>query len=101
MADFTIKRGDTAPALIIECVGADLSLAAAVRVIGARSGNKVIDHVGSGDDQGLITYLWDAADTAQTGLIEMEVEVTWPDGRIQTFPSGERYLTVLVTADLA
>lgn len=37
---------------------------------------------------GEITYSWGTADTSLAGDFEAEVEVTWNDGKTETFPSG-------------
>lgn len=37
----------------------------------------------------VVTMLWQATDTDTVGRIEVEVEVTWPVGKPQTFRCGE------------
>jgi hypothetical protein len=49
---------------------------------------------------GTVQYAWVAADTDTTGTYLAEFEVTWSDGRTETFPSGD-YIVVKVRADLA
>jgi hypothetical protein len=40
-----------------------------------------------------------AGDTAAIGKIEVEIQVTWADGGVQTFPASG-YLTIDVIRDL-
>lgn len=98
-----IKRGDTAPALTLVCEldgqPADLS-GATVRVIGKQGGGHTIDTTVSGNAQGEVVYQWLPADTETVGTYQFEVEVTWPDERVQTFPA-HRQAVVYVVSDLA
>lgn len=99
----SLKRGDLEPPLEILCtddeVPVDLSLAASIRVIGARSGIKVIDQSASGSSAGVVLYNWQAGDTDLEGVIDLEVEVTWAGNRKQTFPANS-YLSVRIIPDL-
>lgn len=101
----TRKRGDTAPALVITClddnVAVDLTTATSMRLVGTRDGGTTIaiDAAVTGNAQGVVTYDLDAADTETTGTLRLEVEVTWPDGRKQSFPASG-YLTLRVEPDL-
>lgn len=103
MAIMYIKRGDTAPSLQSTLTDngetLDLTSATAIRVIGAQGGAVLFDRTAAGDDSGVVTMPWDAADTATIGVIFVEWEVTWPNGTIQTFPAGG-YQRVSVTRDL-
>ena len=49
-----------------------------------------------------ITHTWQPSetDTATYPGMRVEVEATWPDGSIQTFPPSG-YLSVVITPDLA
>ena len=96
MADFTIKRNDTAPALgPFTLRDAD---GAAVNLTGTTSRKLTVRTTGgavlfSAPCQtidlatGRLSYQWSAANTATAGQYEWEVEVTWGDGRKQTFPT--------------
>lgn len=93
---------DTLPALTITCTdngaAVDLSTATSIKVIGTRAdtGATVFSRAVTGTAQGVVTMTWLAADTANVGEIQVEVEVTWPTG-VQTFrPSNN----VQIVADL-
>ncbi len=101
----TIKRGDTKPDLVIGLtdngLAVDLSTAVAVRVIAQRGGATLfIDTAPTlAALTGVVTHLWTATQTAAVGRIFIEVEVTWGDNSVQTFPD-RGYLTVDVVPDL-
>lgn len=94
-----INQGDTGPDLIADLSGlagpADLTAATEVRVKGYQSNVEVIDRVVTGTNQGVVTMVWEAGDTAVAAPIGFKWEVTWPDGKVQTFPaSGLAWVTV-------
>lgn len=106
----TLKRGDTQPVLRIALTDGitglpvDLSAAVGIRVIGTRNTAALFDRApdpyGPGEQvAGIVTMSWHAADTETTGVIEIEVEVTWVDTTIHTFP-GSGSLRVQVEPDL-
>jgi|SRR5690349_7148688 len=103
MTLMTIKQHDTAPPLQVECTDAgtpvDLTGASSVKVVGSRDGQAVFSEVTTGDAQGVVTRPWADGDTDTTGILLVEVEVTWPGGGVETFPPNG-YLTVLITPDL-
>lgn len=99
-----IKRGDRRPGVTITCKNgsapADLTLAAQLRLIGSLGGVVIIDRPVTGSVDGeVVVDTWEVADTADPGRLELEVEATWADGTIQTFP-GDRYLEVDIIPDL-
>lgn len=63
----------------------DLTVATSVRVIGIKDGVILINRTVTGTAEGVVTMQWQAADTAKVGRIEVEVEVTWPGSKPQTF----------------
>lgn len=100
-----IKRGDTAPPLTLTLTdgGTPVDLTGAtVRVIALdRVGATVIDDdTLSGSDVGVVVRPWQSADTATARQLTVEVEVTWPDTTVQTFPAAGT-LTVRIVPDLA
>lgn len=49
---------------------------------------------------GEVTYNWGTADTNTVGAYESEVEITWNDGKVETFPN-QGYWDVDVNDDIA
>lgn len=49
---------------------------------------------------GEVTYPWASADTDTSGNYVAEVEVTWSDGKVETFPNNG-YFEITVTDDIA
>lgn len=86
-------RGDKKPDLVITCSdnGAVVNLTAAtsIRLIGVSNGVVVIDAAVSGTATGVVTYVWQTVDTATVRTIKVEVEVTWPGAKKQTFRPGD------------
>ena len=101
MADFNIKQGDTRPALLAQLYedSSEVDL----------TGATVKFHMGTSIDApatireaatGKVKYQWAAGDTDTGGLFDFEFEVTFPDGRIETFPN-DKHNTVLIYEALA
>lgn len=69
--------------------GVDATEAALVRVIGKRGSVEVFDAeadtVTVDGLTSIVTHAWGAGETDTAGWIAVEVEVTWPDGKLQTF----------------
>ncbi len=92
-----IKRGDLLPALTATLTDTptggvttpvNLTTATSIRVIGRRAGavTNLFDRAATGTSGGVVTMQWQAADTAVAGRIWVELEVTWPGAKPQTFP---------------
>lgn len=98
-----MKRGDTAPALraTITDNGSPVDLTpATVKVIGKRNGVAVFNRAATTKtNQGVVTMDWTPTDTALPGLIAVEIEATWANGTVQSYPASG-YLGVLVDPDL-
>lgn len=111
MTDFYIKQGDTAPALagvLVDDAGAAVDIAGAslrLTMAPVGGGTAVIDAAlaTNGQDAGGATgawsYAWQATDTAAPGYFNVEVEVTYDDGSVETFPN-DGYLVVRITPEL-
>ena len=122
MADFTLKRGDTKPALAVQLtdtVGAvttpiDLTAATTVKLImrnqsappgsspAVNSACSFVDRA-----QGRISYQWGPANTSSAGLFNTEFQITWNDGGIETVPNdaipannGLPYYVIEIKEDL-
>jgi hypothetical protein len=101
---FYIKRNDTSPSIKYQLdPKADLTGASVVFNMRGSSGPPIVSRaaatvVGNAAD-GVVSYAWAAVNTAKSGLYRGEFEVTYADGRIETFPNNG-YIQVLVTDDL-
>lgn len=100
-------RGDLKPDLELTLTDGkpatpvDLTGATAIRVIGRKNSAVLFDRAPtelSGAAEGVVVMEWQPADTAETGRVYVEVEVTWPGGKPQTFRSGS---VVDINADYA
>lgn len=107
LADFTIKAHDTWPPIhialtdadgAVDLTGADVKILLKVMPSGSTLIEGVCDIVGS-PANGLVKYDWDPADTAVVNTYSGEIEVTWSDATITTFPN-DAYFSVEVKADL-
>ncbi len=96
------KAGDSAPDLVIDLTGddgpADLTTAVGIRILGTRKGITTIDRTVTGTTEGRVSMAWQPGD-ATVGVTGFEVEVTWPGGKVQTFPN-RGLLWVRFTPDL-
>ena len=107
MTTFNIKRNDTSP--IIRRILKD-SAGAAIDFTGGTvrfhmnelDGTNVVDSAATANDAsaGDVQYAWQAADTANVGLFNIEWEVTYADSSIETFPN-DSHETVSIFEDLA
>jgi hypothetical protein len=111
----TVKQHDLYPPLEVYCtngvdsdtgepVPVDLTTATAVKVIAWRSNVLLFNRsvgVPTGPDAlaGKVTMAWQAADVDTWADLYVEVEVTWPGAKPQTFPP-EGWLVVHVVPDL-
>ena len=101
-----IKRGDNLPGATITCLNgrrpAPIDTASSARLLGRVGSTLIIDRPiptplpANGQ---IVIDSWEDGDTDTVGTLELEVEVTWDDGLIQTFPGGS-YLELEIVADL-
>ena len=104
MLKFTIKRGDTSPALRFALLPESVSLAGAtVRFqMRARGGGTLIDRpaeILTVFEPAVVAHLWQPGETDQPGRYEAEFRVTYLDGRTETFPNLG-FIEVFVTKDV-
>ncbi len=111
---FTIKQFDTRPFFVVILkddfgepteAGVDLSTATgAVFNMREHGGTTIKVNRGAGTitngTAGEVTYKWGTVDLDTAGTYDAEVEVTWNDGKVETFPS-DSYWEVIVTDDIA
>ena len=89
---FTMKKGDTAPALRyrLEPSTIDLTGATVVFNMKASGGTAVVTRgaavIVTATKTPTVEYQWSAGDTATSGTYNAEFEVTYSDGTIETFP---------------
>jgi hypothetical protein len=111
---FIIKRNDTSPVLDARLTSETLT---AVQLLGATvvfnmrnnvSGAVVINRAPVtvvDANAGLVRYEWDEGDTSQVGQHVAEFEVTFADGRVETFPKSDKaasnFIAIVVTEDVA
>jgi hypothetical protein len=109
---FKIKNGDTAPAYVVDLQDDVDTTPAAINLTSATSVTlKMREHGTTGapvlDEpmtittaaSGRCTYEWQTGDTDNTGTYDVEFEILWNDGTIETVPN-DGYLTVEITDDL-
>ena len=104
---FYIKQNDTSPNLRAILKDGDevaINLTDAtinfhMRTVGGETA--VVDAAASivSAENGILQYLWDAADTATVGSYQAEFEVTFAGGKIETFPHNG-YIRVEITDDI-
>lgn len=103
MDNFTIKRGDTSPAIRYAISPATITLAgASVRFQMRRSGGAtLIDAPASivSASPPVVEYEWFAGDTSEEGEFEAEFRVVYSDGSVETFPN-EGFIPVLISPDV-
>jgi hypothetical protein len=90
----SMTQGDLKPDLVVALsdedehgnqLTVDLTRATTVTVVAYRDGTEVFRRpAASVTAQGIVVLAWEAGDTATAGVIDVEVEVGWPDGP-QTF----------------
>jgi hypothetical protein len=103
---FYIKRGDTL--FFLEYVldgptGLDLTGAAVLFKMRARNGALVFSRAGTvavATGTPTVAYAWQAGDTATAGLFEGEFEITFPGGRIKTFPDPG-FIPIRISEDIS
>lgn len=108
ISDFYIKEGDTKPAFAGFCVGEDgarpnLTSAAVLLKIRNRDTGAVALSAAMTVVDGAnasVSYAWQTADTAAAYEGQAEVEVTFQDGSVETFPNNST-INVHITKDVS
>lgn len=115
---FTIKQGDTRPAYVVDLIDdyklptekpLNLTSATTVYFIMRAQGASVAPKVRTAMTvvdaaQGRVQHTWAVSDTDTIGQFDVEFEINWSDGGIETVPNGhggeDPFLVVNVTPDL-
>jgi hypothetical protein len=108
MSTFTVKRGDTAPQFRACCLDdatpVNLSAATGVRFLMRKSGSStgiaatmIVENQTTAT--GWVHRAWGTTDLATAGDYRAEVEVTWSDSTVQTFPA-DGWVDITVEEDL-
>lgn len=109
MPDFSLKSGDTSPALTITCTYSDgtvQDLTGATITFAMRYPNgllKVADAAGIGVGtltNGVAQYVWATGDTDTPGIFQGEFHVTLASGKKVSFPDGD-YLEIAILPRVA
>ena len=107
METFYIKRGDTSPAIRYALSPATVDLTGAtvqfqMRARRPRGGPPVIDAaavVVTATGTPTVEYQWQDGETANAGEYQAEFEVTYTNGKIETFPNDE-FILVKIAEDI-
>jgi len=107
LLNFYIKQNDSSPTIRATLKGADgaslnLSGATVSFFMKRDSGDTVIQ--GAADlfdpSQGIVQYEWVSGDTAIAGSYGAEFEITYADGKVETFPNSGK-IQVNITPKLS
>ena len=106
--DFKIKRNDTRPAIeaTISASASDtittveFHMASSDGTLKVAAGSGTIVQQASSTQAAKVKYQWQTGDTDTDGKYNAEFEVTFSDGRVETYPN-EGFLKVQVGPDLA
>ena len=103
--NFSIKRGDTSPAIQFALAPASVNLVLADVQFQMRprgGGDTVIDAPALvvSETPPVVGYAWQAADTETAGWYEAEFRVTYFDGTVETFPNAA-FINVFINGDVA
>lgn len=104
---FSLKQDDTAPALRFRLFPRSVDLTGATVIFNMKSRddgtvkvNRASAEIVSATGQPEVQYEWSAGDTDTVGSFHGEFEVTYADGSVETFPSGE-FIRIKIGEDIA
>ncbi len=105
---FYIKQNDTAPIILVTLkdgndAAVDLTAATAIfkmRAVGQSTVKTSAAAIIHDADAGQVRYEWAAADTDTIGSYEAEFQITFVDGKIETFPNSD-FIRITITDDIS
>lgn len=105
--NFYIKQNDTSPTIRATLKGAgnatlNLSGASVYFRMKRSSGDTLIEGAAEIFDptEGTVQYAWEAGDTSVAGTYKAEFELTYSDGKVETFPNlGSISITITPEID--
>ncbi len=105
---FYIKQNDTAPIILVSLKDGNdavVSLTGAsaifkMRPVGQSTVKTNAAAIIHNADSGQVRYEWVAADTDTIGSYEAEFQVTFSDGKIETFPNSD-FIRITITDDIS
>lgn len=105
---FYIKQNDTAPILLVSLkdgndAAVDLTGATVtfkMRPVAQTTVKTDAAAIIHNADGGQVRYEWVAADTNTVGSYEAEFQVTFVDGKIETFPNSD-FIRITITDDIS
>lgn len=109
---FLIKRNDTSPVIEAQLKGSDLqpvSLFGATVLfkMGTTDGTPLVESGAAtivDAETGIVRYSWLEGDTGEAGTHRGEFEVTFIDGRVETFPKSQsvakNFIRIVIPEDV-
>jgi hypothetical protein len=105
---FYIKQNDTAPIILVTLkdgndAAVDLTAATAMfkmRAVGQTAVKTSAAAIIHDADGGQVRYEWVAADTDTIGSYEAEFQITFVDGKVETFPNSD-FIRITITDDIS
>lgn len=104
---FRIKTNDTSPSLVVsltDYAGSKVNLTGAtaqfhMKKYGASTLKVDAAATVTSASNGQVTYDWSASDTDTAGTYYGEIEITYSDSKVETFPNNG-YFTIIINEDL-
>lgn len=105
---FNLKQNDTSPAIQTTLIDGDGLPVDITGNLGVRfhvrdaEGTVIIDTAATvvNASEGVVLYEWLPSDTATVGTFQGEFEVTYVDGKVETFPNSS-YINIIITDDIS
>jgi hypothetical protein len=109
-SEFKIKQNDTTPSIearlrdandqIMNLTGATVKFSMRPRPAGTVKVDGATAVIVGDATNGRVRYDWTASNTNTADVFEAEFEVTFSNGKIQTFPGGKDFIIVTIGDDI-